>query len=193
MKRLALVLALLWPMTGLADLQAAADAYKRRDYETAKRELLKLAEIGDATAQSGLGVLYSEGRGVPVDHVKAAKWFRLSAEQANVYGQGNLGHAYYSGQGVPKNYAEAMKWWRLSAMQGDNSSQRWLGVMYRDGHGVPEDFVQAYAWFIIATAQDAFQASDLKDAMRKRMNPDQLEKAQELSETLCAKIPNCAK
>ncbi len=63
---LALVVVLVAAPAWAGDLQAGTDAYDRGDYATALTEFRPLAQQGVAEAQSFLGVLYSEGRGVPV-------------------------------------------------------------------------------------------------------------------------------
>ena len=50
MKRLLLVLALLWPAAGLADFSEGLAAAQRGDFATAMREWRPLAEAGDADA-----------------------------------------------------------------------------------------------------------------------------------------------
>ena len=55
-------------------------AYDRGDYATALRLWQPLAEEGDPYAQNNLGFMYAEGDGVPLDHIKAARWYRLAAE-----------------------------------------------------------------------------------------------------------------
>jgi uncharacterized protein len=54
----------------------ALNAYKRKDYAVALKELRPLAERGNAAAQLGLGRMYETGKGVLKDEVKAAKWYR---------------------------------------------------------------------------------------------------------------------
>lgn len=83
-------------------------AAERGDFATALRLWRPLAEHGDAVAQSGLGILYAEGRGVPQDHAEAAKWNRLAAEQGYALAQYNLGVSYDTGEGVPQDDAEAV-------------------------------------------------------------------------------------
>jgi hypothetical protein len=68
--------------------------------------------------------MYYEGKGVPQNHVEAAKWFRLAADQGNADAQYNLGVAYANGQGVPQNYAEAYVWSSLSAAQGNENAAK---------------------------------------------------------------------
>ena len=50
-----------------------------------------LADQGDATAQSNLGVMYASGQGVPKDYAQAVKWYRLAADQGDARAQFNLG------------------------------------------------------------------------------------------------------
>lgn len=56
-----------------------AAAYGRGDYATALRTFRALARQGHADAQSNLGTMYSRGRGVAQDPVRAAMWFNLAA------------------------------------------------------------------------------------------------------------------
>ena len=39
------------------------------------------AEQGNAAAQANLGDIYQNGRGVPLDHIEACKWFNLASTQ----------------------------------------------------------------------------------------------------------------
>ena len=61
-----LTLALLLGTIGVswsADFQKGLTAYQSGDYATALREWKPLAEQGDASAQSNLGVMYQNGTG----------------------------------------------------------------------------------------------------------------------------------
>ena len=103
----------------------------------------RLAEQGDAEAQFILGVMYSQGRGVPENDAEAVRWFRLSADQSYAAAQYNLGLLYDNGRGVPENDAEAVRWYRLAAAQGLADAQSNLGFMYDNGRGVPENDAEA--------------------------------------------------
>ena len=50
----------------------------REDYESAFKLTQKAAFRGDPRAEWSVGVLYSEGRGVGQDYLKAREWFRKS-------------------------------------------------------------------------------------------------------------------
>ncbi len=85
-------------------------AAKNRDIVT---KLMTPAEI--AEAQSNLGVMYSNGQGVPQDYAEAAKWYRKSAEQGHASAQINLAFMYGNGQGVSHDYVQAHMWYNLAA------------------------------------------------------------------------------
>ena len=69
------------------DVDRAVDAHERKDYKTADKLWLPLAEQGNAEAQHRLGNLYDDGKGVPKNYKEAIKWFRRSAQQGNTGAQ----------------------------------------------------------------------------------------------------------
>jgi len=163
------------------DLQDATDAYERKDYETAYKLVLPLAEQGHAKAQHNLGTLYNSGKGVPQDYKEAFKWWKLAAEQGDADAQDSMGWMYDEGKGVPQDYKEAVKWFRLSAEQGHTFAQVNLGLMYEGGMGVPQDYVLAHMWFNLAVSNGGEYAIKDRQLMEKKMSPSQIEKAQELA------------
>jgi len=62
--------------------------------EETATSLAARANAGDAKAQFTLGVLYSEGRGVPEDKSKSAEWFRKAADKGLAEAQYNLALQY---------------------------------------------------------------------------------------------------
>ena len=75
----------------------------------------KAAEQGQWQAQSNLGEMYENGRGVPQDYVQAVAWYRKAAEQGYVRPQHSLASMYANGEGVPQDYVAAHKWYILAA------------------------------------------------------------------------------
>ena len=73
-----------------ADLQKGLAAYKSGDFATALREWTPLAKQGNASAQTILGWMYEEGRGVPENDKTVMKWYTLAAKQGNANAQNNL-------------------------------------------------------------------------------------------------------
>lgn len=125
--------------------------------------------------------MYYDGRGVPQDYTKAAKWYRKAAEQGYNISQLKLGLMYHTGQGVPFSYTQAVKWFRKAAEQGDALSQTLLGLMYVKGEGVPQNDVQAHMWLNLAAAQDLKGGAKSRDNVAKKMTPAQLAEAQRLA------------
>lgn len=103
-----------------ADFAAGLRAYEGKDYATALKEWLPLAEAGDAASQFNLGLMYLDGVGVPQNDEKAVLWFRRSADQGYAKAQGNLGALYAVGRGVRRDYVGAHVWLNLCAASGDS-------------------------------------------------------------------------
>ena len=55
------------------------------------KEMLQVAEQGDAAAQYNLGLMYYKGQGVRQDDAQAVQWFHKAAEQGSAAAQYNLG------------------------------------------------------------------------------------------------------
>ncbi len=51
------------------DFEVGVDAWSRGKYETALKEFRPLAEQGHTEARLNLGIMYSQGQGVPKDYV----------------------------------------------------------------------------------------------------------------------------
>ena len=60
---------------------------------------------------------YLNGRGVPQDYRKAAKWYHLAAERGHGGAQFALGIMYNKGQGVPIDFVLSYMWLNFSAAQ----------------------------------------------------------------------------
>jgi TPR repeat protein len=87
-------------------------------------DVVKMAEQGDAAAQSKLGEIYAKGNDVPQDHKKAAYWYKKAAEQGYADAQHSLGFIYAEGQGVPQDLKLAYVWSSLAAAQGKGINNR---------------------------------------------------------------------
>ena len=102
-------------------------------YATTHGRLIACAEVGRASYQYTLGVMYANGIDVVENDAEAARWFRMAAEQGHAAAQNHLGLMYAEGEGVPEDDAEAVRWYRLAAEQGYVPAQGNLGVMYDEG------------------------------------------------------------
>ena len=93
---------------------------------------IRISELskGHAGAQSNLGAMYIQGKGVSQDYAEVVRWWRLAADQGYASAQVNLGVMYGTGEGVPEDDAEAVRWYRLAADQGHAGAQYEFGNMY---------------------------------------------------------------
>ena len=69
-------------------------------------------------AQHNLGVMYSNGQGIPQDYAEAVVWYRRAADHGYAKAQFNLGLMYYRGKGVPRDYVAAYTYFSLAVNTG---------------------------------------------------------------------------
>ena len=105
------------------DFNDGWDAYTNGDFKTASKEWKPLAEKGDARAQSNLGILYFNGKGVLKDYSQAVKWLKLAAEQNEPEAQYILGKIYAEGDGVIKSFKNAKYWTKLAYENNFNGAK----------------------------------------------------------------------
>ena len=167
-------------------------AYNTGDYQTALKEILPLADGGNARAQYLIGLMYGWGDGVLQNYIEAVKWYRLSADQGQADAQTTLGGMYADGKGVIQSYAEANKWYRLSADQGESIAQLRLAGNYEDGRGVKQNNVTAHMWYNISSANGYGEAATYRDSIAKKMTREEIAKAQAMAqECMSSGYKNC--
>ena len=164
-----------------ADAAKGQEAYNSGDYQAALTEWQPLAEEGHADGQFGMGLLYANGFGVPLDDDQALKWYRLAADQGHAQGQCNLAVMHANGWGVPQSDEEAFKWYSLAAEQGVAEAQISLGQMYSGGFGAPLDNVQARKWFTIASELGDYEAAFKRDDLAASMSAEEIAEADRLA------------
>ena len=98
---------------------------------TREEKLLRLAERGNAAAQSELGLCYHEDDISP-NVRESMRWFILAARQGDAHAQYYLGRAYSSGEGVPKDIESAYAWLARSAAQGHKKAAEWQAVVMKE-------------------------------------------------------------
>ena len=94
--------------------------------------VVRLAERGDARAQTRLGFMLDTGRGAPQNFVEAAYWYQRAAEQGDPDAQYLLGVCYDFGKGVPEDWVQAHKWLNLSASRTRAGEEREHRAKMRD-------------------------------------------------------------
>merc|ERR1719188_984590 len=92
--------------------------------------------MNNPVGQSGLGLMYMQGRGVGKDYKKAFDYFKKAAEQNWVDGQLHLGNMYYNGLGVSVDYKMAVKYFNLASQSGHILAFFNLADMHATGTGM---------------------------------------------------------
>ena len=154
------------------------------------------AARGIASAQWELGEIYLKAVDGPADLKEAAFWIRKAADQGHASSQMRLGLLYSDGKGVSEDDKEAVKWWRMAAEQGHPGAQLSLAIGYAIGDpdaGLQRDAVTAYAWMAIASNNGFPPAKRIKSEWKTKLNPEQIAKAQKLSQDMVKKNPDLSK
>lgn len=149
-------------------------AYNSTEYDTALAIWQPLAESGDAESQYGLGMMYGNGFGVPMDDALAIKWYGLAAEQGHADALNNLGIMYQNGWGVPLNEEEAVRLFTLAAEHGVAEAMVALGRHFAMDFSAAYDPVQAYKWFSLAAELGEMDAAAKRDTIAGKMTVEQV-------------------
>lgn len=156
------------------DAEKGLAAYNSMDYETALAIWQPLAESGDSGSQYGLGMMYGNGFGVPMDDALAIKWYGLAVEQGHAGAQCNLAVMHQNGWGVPLNEEEAIRLYTLAAEQGVAEAMVALGRYFAMDFSEAYDPVQAYKWFSLAVLLEDIDAGAKREVLASRMSVEQV-------------------
>jgi hypothetical protein len=144
-RALVLTIGLALPITAgaaLADFETGNKAYAKRDYDTAFKAWLPLAESGDPAAQNNIGFMYRKGRGVPPDDATAFSWYMRSAQQGFADAMTNLGYMYDESRGTEQDLVESYKWFLLAHERGRVGAEGHLEILETD-YLTPEQVTDA--------------------------------------------------
>ncbi len=119
----------------LSNSGAAADPLKTGVRAFAAGNYVKAAEIfailapqGDPTAQTYLGYMFANGKGVPQDFIVAAGWYRCASQQGVARAQYQLGLMYDKAQGVPQDYMKAYALVNLAVAKAGPEREPWARI-----------------------------------------------------------------
>ncbi|KAH8388222.1 hypothetical protein KR093_000712 [Drosophila rubida] len=119
----------------------------RYNFNASLQYFSKASEMGDPVGQSGLGLMYLKGLGVPKDSIKALSYFTQAADQGWVDGQLQLGTMYFTGNGVKTDYKLALKYFNLATQSGHVLAYYNLGIMHAYGMGMLRSCPAAVEFF----------------------------------------------
>jgi hypothetical protein len=86
-------------------------------------------------------------RGVPIDHVQAARLYKLSGDQKFAHAQFNYGYCLACGIGVDVDRAAGVEWFKCSADNGDALGEYYYGYCLEHGIEVERNHVMAVDYY----------------------------------------------
>lgn len=173
----AAALAIATAVPARADLDSAIRALATgKNIATACKEIISLAEQGDALAMAQLSEAYKSGACGKRDAALAGKWQRRAAEKGDAYAQMTLGSHYRIGDaGYRRDFVQAYKWYDLAATAPKPRSKAGQGEVFSQLMRV-----QGTASFN-DTAAD-LQAATQRDRLAQKMTPAQITEAKKLAD-----------
>ncbi len=130
------------------DFKNGLEALQNKEYQKAIILLEKVANTGHHRAQTALGHIYKDGKGVKTDFDKAIFWYEKAAIQDDIVAQYSLATIL---EKEKKDYNKAFAWYEEAAKQGALRAQYSLGLLYAKGLGTKKDELKAYKLFKIAS------------------------------------------
>ena len=136
---------------GLILLDEATDDDQRAH---AMAHLQRAAEGGIGLASAAMGWIYEHGVcGQERDAVKAARCYRMAADQDIPSAQARYGLMLLKGVGVETNVVQAESWLRRAAYGGDAEAAALLGDLYIRGEDFLRRPAEAARWYEFAAEQ----------------------------------------
>ncbi|CDZ76966.1 Putative beta-lactamase HcpC precursor [Legionella massiliensis] len=123
------------------------------DYAKAVDSYQLAAQQNDATGQFDLGLMYAEGKGMPVNYPKAIEYFTKAADQGYSEAETQLAELYFNGQGVGRDQQKALQLYRKSANTGDAHALYQLGLLSETGVATKLDYSAAVNFYTQAAAK----------------------------------------
>lgn len=131
--------------------------YNHKDFKKAKAYFDRCNPINFGFADTALGAMYLEGRGVKQDPAKAREYFHQAALKGYARGTSLYGHNLRASAAGPIDYPEAFAWLYIAGDLGDDTARTTLylpttGESFGEGESA-EDTKTALHW--IATVNNA--------------------------------------
>jgi len=129
--------------------------------------LRSAADLGSATAQKDLGILYlygDENLKIEQDFPTAVRWLKLADNQNEAAAAYYLGLCNENGIEMPEDKQKALEYYYKAAVGGNAEGQLSYGLAYLFGNGVERDFSTAYTYINAAAEQgNSYACSQMGD------------------------------
>lgn len=119
------------------------------DYLNAAENYQLAVTAGDPIAQFNLGLIYEDGKGIPVDQQKARELYTQSAEQGYSRAMTRLAGVYFR----QHNIQQALHWYKKAAALGENFAQYHLGLLSETAVGTKLNFADAVKYYQLSSDQ----------------------------------------
>ena len=121
----------------VADIEAASQAYRNKEYRTAFEAFTKLANDGNARAQTVLAMMYKYGESTPIDLEQAFHWYLEAGFQGHPLAQYNVGMMLVNGEGVTADPEAAKEWLSRAVGSGHKGANNKLLRLTGEAEIVP--------------------------------------------------------
>ncbi|MDD3597586.1 tetratricopeptide repeat protein [Sulfuricurvum sp.] len=140
------------------------------------------ADLGHTRAQHNLALIYDESKPPYTDDKKAFHYYTLAADHGFALSIAQLANFYALGRGCDRNDTKAVALYKKALSMEDNSRAQYnVALMIARGLGTERNAVLAYAlWDANAQLGDEDSGYN-RDVLKKRMDPIDISKAQELA------------
>jgi TPR repeat protein len=165
------------------DLVAALEAYQRKDYLNSFKLYQALADKGNSSAQTMIGLMYLDGLGTLQNYSLAKHWLSSAAEKGDFVAQNKLGDLFRDGTKFSKDYKSAIKWYKSASIQGSIHAQLNLGMMFELGLGTTKNYQIAHMWYNIASRLNSESwVTNYRNSLETKMTSNEVIEAQRYAE-----------
>lgn len=120
--------------------------HNEKNYESALKWYLLLADMGHAPSMFNVGTYYDFGTGVAKNIHTALEWYLKAAGFGESNALNNLGFEYMQGSVFGKDPVKAFNYFRLSAEQEDKGGMWNVALCYGNGDGTKRDYPRYMAY-----------------------------------------------
>ncbi len=131
----------------ISAMMLLAEQLRRREPKEAFDWFCAAAAKGHAPAFTQVGLMYSNGAGVPVDLARALWWFEEASDRGDAGGKTCLGECALYGRGMRKDEKHAVELLREASNLNEPRAMNLLGTCYHQGLGTPQNFQEAFRLF----------------------------------------------
>jgi TPR repeat protein len=152
----------------------------------------KAADGGYAGGMVALGFVYRDGKGVPVDSIKAAEWFSKALDAGDIQARILLAKVYYFSLDATD---KALPLLLDEAERNNMDSFKVLGAIYGDDRTTYYDFEKAVYWYeLVANGKYAGSADAARIALAElnlsgKRQPKNIVKAREYLDAVLSNAP----